>query len=390
MHSALPHVRSLFVKSRPTHLTFFVTRRCNARCPFCFYANERDAEGGAPELSLDEIRRVARSMDRLLWVLFSGGEPFLREDLAEISGIFHDANDVGFLTVPTNGLLPETIAERTEEILERCPNSVVVVKLSLDGVGLDHDAIRGIPGGFDKLMRTHERLAVLAERHRRLEVGVNTLFCSGNQWRMQGIVDFVRGLDGVRSHTITMVRDYPAGGWGDVDLGQYRRATAHLEEAWTTGQGRFHRFAGGRLKAALDHLQRQLIHRTLLHRRRQIPCYAGRLALVLSETGELSACEGRRQESLGNVRAAGHDVKAVLRSERARRILDEIATGGCYCSHECNLLTNILFNPMLHPGLLREWARLRLGLPARKDPAVGLIEPAIRRDGARQCRREFA
>jgi MoaA/NifB/PqqE/SkfB family radical SAM enzyme len=391
MHTALRHARSLFVKSRPAHLTFFVTRRCNATCPFCFYEKERDAEGGAPELSVDEIRRVARSMDRLLWVLFSGGEPFLREDLAEISGIFHDANDVGFLTYPTNGLLPEIIAKRTEEILERCPKSVVVVKLSLDGVGPDHDAIRRTPGGFDKVMRSYERLAALAARHRRLELGVNTLFCSENQWRMHGIVDFVRGLDGIRAHTITMVRGHATpGAWGDVDLGQYRRATAHLDDAWTARRSRLPRFAGSGLKAAQDRVQRQLVHQTLLERRRLVPCQAGRLSLVLSESGELYACEGRRQESLGNVRAAGHDVKAVLRSERARSVIDEIATGACHCSHECNLLINILFNPMMHPRLLREWARLRLGLSQRKDRSAGPFAPAVTGDAARRDGRQCA
>ena len=146
MRAALRHVPSLLVKARPAHLTFFVTRRCNAACPFCFYAEERDRKGGAPELSLDEIRRVAWSMGRLLWVLFSGGEPFLREDLPAVAQAFHDANDAGFLTLPTNGLLPEVIEEATEEILRRCPRSVVVVKLSLDGVGADHDAIRRTPG----------------------------------------------------------------------------------------------------------------------------------------------------------------------------------------------------------------------------------------------------
>jgi MoaA/NifB/PqqE/SkfB family radical SAM enzyme len=368
MHTALWHTRSLFLKKRPIHLTFFVTRRCNSRCPFCFYEEPRDAKDGAAELSLDEVRRIARSMDPLLWVLFSGGEVFLREDLVEISRIFHDTNDVAFLTYPTNGLMPEVIAERTEEILKRCTNSVVVVKLSLDGVGEDHDALRQVPGGFDKLMRTQELLAALADRFPRLEVGVNTLYCSENQWRMDGIIDFVRGLEGVRSHTITMVRgELRERRYKDVDLDEYERVGRRLERRWSSGPRRFHRFAGGGLKAAQDRLQRRLIHRTMSERRRLVPCYAGRLNLVLTESGELHPCEGRWDMSFGNVRKAGYDVGGMLRSEGAASIVDEIARGGCYCSHECNFLTNILFNPMMHPRLLGDWARLRMGWPGRDD-----------------------
>jgi MoaA/NifB/PqqE/SkfB family radical SAM enzyme len=301
VHSALRHVSALAVKAKPTHLTFFVTRRCNAACPFCFYARERDEVGGGPELGLDEIRRVARSMGRLLWLLFSGGEPFLRDDLPAISEAFHEANRPTFLTYPTNGLLPEAVADATGEILARCRESVVVVKLSLDGVGADHDAIRRTPGGFAKVLGTYERLAALARSHPRLELGVNTLFCAENQWRMDGIVDFVAGLAGVRSHTITMVRGEPdPSAPGRVNLDQYRRATARLEHRWA---GRFHGFAGSQLKAAQDRVQRRLVHDTLVERRRLLPCYAGRLSLVLSERGELYACEGRRREPLGNVRA---------------------------------------------------------------------------------------
>jgi MoaA/NifB/PqqE/SkfB family radical SAM enzyme len=357
-------VRSLFSKERTIHLTFFVTRRCNARCPSCFYQHARDAVDAAPELSIGEIRRIARSMGGLLWVLFSGGEPFLRDDLVEISQIFHDTNDACFLTYPTNGLLPEVIAERTEEILKRCRNSVVVLKLSLDGVGADHDEVRQVPGGFDRLMDAYQRLAALAEAYPRLEIGVNTLFCPENQRRMEGIIEFVRGLRGVRSHTITMFRGRePGTGIGNLDLSHYARVMRHLDHRWRSRSDRFHRFAGGRLKAAQDRLQSRLIHRTLSHGRRLIPCYAGALNLVLTESGELHPCEGRWDRSFGNVREAGHDVGAMLRSERARRVLDEIARGDCYCSHECNFLTNILFNPAMVPGLVGEWARLGLGWP---------------------------
>jgi MoaA/NifB/PqqE/SkfB family radical SAM enzyme len=377
MLGALRHLPALLLTSRPAHLTFFVTRACNARCPFCFYAPERDDAGGAPELSLDEIRRVARSMGPLLWVLFSGGEPFLRRDLAEIAGAFHDANGAGFLTCPTNGLLPETIAERTEEMLERCPRSVVVVKLSLDGVGPAHDALRGTPGGFEKLMRTHARLAAVARRHPRLELGVNTLFCSRNQRQMDEIVDLVLGLEEIRSHTLTMVRaPQSPTGWGDVDLDRYRETTARLEEAWGPRPDRRHRFAGSALKAAQDRVQHRLVHDTLLLRRRLVPCSAGRRSLVLSERGELHACEGRRPESLGNVRAAGLDVGAVLRSPRALRVLDEIDSSRCHCSHECNRLVDLILNPTMHPRLIREWARLRLGLARRNDRAPGPLAPA--------------
>ena len=77
----LRHLDSIAWKRRPIHLTFFVTRRCNARCPFCFYLQSTEmAEADAAELSLEEIERISSSLGSLLWLAFSGGEIFLRKD----------------------------------------------------------------------------------------------------------------------------------------------------------------------------------------------------------------------------------------------------------------------------------------------------------------------
>jgi MoaA/NifB/PqqE/SkfB family radical SAM enzyme len=370
------------------HLTFFVTRRCNARCPLCFYASERDDAGGPPELSLDEIRRVAASMGPLLWLLFSGGEPYLREDLPAIAEAFHRASRPAFLTVPTNGLAPERVQEGTSELLRRCPDGVVVVKLSLDGLGADHDALRRTPGGFERALRTHELLAALARRHPRLELGVNTLFCAQNQDRLDGLVELVAGLEGVRAHTVTMIRGEPGEGIPPgVDLERYRRLTARVEERW---RGRFHRFAGSGLKAAQDRLSHRLVEATLRERRRVVPCPAGRLGLVLSERGDLAACEARRREPLGNVRDAGYRVDAVLRSERARRVLRDVAGGGCSCAHECNLLLGVLSDPISYPRLAREWARPAPGRPRGAERAAGPPGPAAAEARARTEGRALA
>jgi MoaA/NifB/PqqE/SkfB family radical SAM enzyme len=232
-----------------------------------------------------------------------------------------------------------------------------VVKLSLDAVGERHDALRGVPGAFDRVLATVRGLSRLAERFPRLELGVNTVFGLESERHVEELVDFVHGLEGIRAHTLSVLRRPDGGPCDEVDPGAYRRASLLLERRWRSRSRRFHRFAGASLKAAQDRLQRRLIHRTLVERRRIVPCLAGRVGLVLTEAGELHACESRRDRSLGNVRDAGHDVRRLLRSERARQAVDGLARGSCHCSHECNFLTNILFNPALHPALVREWLR---------------------------------
>ena len=112
MYSPLRHVGSIFWKRTPIHLTFFVTRRCNLRCPFCFYLAGAAPPGpDAPELSLDEVRQISLSLGHLLWLAFSGGEIFLRDDIVEISRIFYDNNKPVIMLYPTNGQLPDIIRD---------------------------------------------------------------------------------------------------------------------------------------------------------------------------------------------------------------------------------------------------------------------------------------
>jgi MoaA/NifB/PqqE/SkfB family radical SAM enzyme len=359
MFTPLRHLGSVLWKRRPIQLTFFVTRRCNARCPFCFYLESPGPPATEPELTLDEIERISRSLGRLLWLAFSGGEPYLRRDLPEIGRIFYRHNRPAIMLFPTNGLMPERIFEQTERILRECPKSVIAVKLSLDGVGEAHDRLRGTPGGFDRVIETYERITPLLERYPHFELGVNTVFCRGNEDEMDAIADFVARLRHIRTHTVSLVRgDLADASHKQVDLGKYERTIGRLAQALRDGTAPVYGFSGGpRLKAAQDIVQRRLILRTARAQRRLIDCYAGRLNLVLSETGEVYPCETRMQ-SLGNVRDHGYDLRSILRTAAARETLSSIIRGGCHCTHECYLMTNILFSPRLYPALAREYRRL--------------------------------
>jgi MoaA/NifB/PqqE/SkfB family radical SAM enzyme len=370
MYSPLRHLGSILWKRRPIQLTFFVTRKCNARCPFCFYLAGADLSAAhGPELSLPEIERIAGSLGHLLWLAFSGGEPFLRRDLPEISRVFYRRNRPAIMLYPTNGLLPELIAEQTERILRDCPKSVIAVKLSLDGIGEAHDHLRGTPGGFARVIETYERLAPLLDRYPQFELGVNTVFCRANQDQMDAIADFVARLERIRTHTVSLVRGELAdAGHKQVDLDKYQRIAKRLAGELHRGIAPVYAFRGGRLKAAQDIVQRRLILRTAREPRRLINCYAGRLNLVLSETGAVYPCETRMQ-GLGNVRDHDYDLRAVLRGAPARATLGSIARRECACTHECYFITNILFNPRLYPGLAKEY--LALAPRGRAAPGAG-------------------
>ena len=210
---------------------------------------------------------------------------------------------------PTNGLMPDLIKDKTEQILKYCKKSVVTVKLSLDGLHGDHDALRNTPGCFDKTMQTYQLLSELLEQYTHFELGINTVFCSENQDKMDEIIDFVQDLTNVKTHTISMVRGNLADShYKEVDYEKYRHAINRLEDNLKNRTSRIYRFRGARLKAAQDIIQRRLIHQTLLDQQRLIPCYAGRLNLVLTETGDVYPCE-ILSTNFGNVRDYNYNMK---------------------------------------------------------------------------------
>jgi radical SAM protein with 4Fe4S-binding SPASM domain len=378
-YSPFRHIGSIFWKNRPIHLTFFLTRRCNARCPFCFYSFNRepfpagedknyakpsqemrpspDSQKNSKELTLNEIIRVSSSLKRLLWLAFSGGEIFLRDDIVEITEIFYKNNKPSIILFPTNALLTDIIRDNIEAVLKKCPGSTIVVKLSLEGPEQVHDSIRG-KGSFQKTMRTYEALGVLLEKHPHFELGVNTVFMSKNQDTMEELITFVSRMDNIKTHTVSLIRGkVPDENMKRVDMNRYRETINKLESNIKNRTSSMYRFRGARLKAAQDILQRGLIHETAHQKKQLLPCYAGRLNLVLSEQGDLFPCESFTMR-MGNVRDFGYNIQDVLQTGKAQKIIQSIRNKDCYCTHECYLMTNILFNPTMYPSLLKEYIQL--------------------------------
>jgi len=216
------------------------------------------------------------------------------------------------------------------------------------------------PHSFEKVMETYTLLKELL-RYPNFELGVNTVFCSANQDRVMDVLRFVeQEMPEIRTHTVSLIRGNPRdGSLKQVDLEKYRETITFLEGKLDRRRGSYS-FAGSRLKTAQDILQRRLIYQTARQDRRLIPCYAGRLNLVVTENGDVYPCE-ILSERLGNLREHGYSIQRILESERAKRVVGDIAAGKCHCTHECYFVTNILFNLRMYPKLLWEYVKLFSG-----------------------------
>ena len=122
-----------------------LTYRCNNNCRHCWL--HVPATAPEPELSLDEIRRIAdeaRAMGCREWSI-SGGEPMLRLDFPEIFDYL--TCKARTYTINTNGTL---ITPEIARLLARKGSKMVALYGATAEV---HDHITRNPGSFDAVMR---------------------------------------------------------------------------------------------------------------------------------------------------------------------------------------------------------------------------------------------
>lgn len=117
-----------------------VTQRCNIRCPVCFMA----ADEGPQDPSVEELAgfwdAIARGAGVDTGVQLTGGEPTIRDDLAEIIAV---GRKVGFtgIEVNTNGI---RIAQDIEYLRGLVASGLTGIYLQFDGLREStYEAIRG-------------------------------------------------------------------------------------------------------------------------------------------------------------------------------------------------------------------------------------------------------
>lgn len=136
----------------PRFLTYIVTFTCNARCIMC----DSWRKPSPDDLTLDEIERIFAQLPRLDIVRLSGGEPFARKDLGEIARLVETHLRPALLHVTSNGFLTDRIVRFCEERPHRTPLRMLI---SVDGIGAEHDRIRGSDTAWRRVMETVRALA---------------------------------------------------------------------------------------------------------------------------------------------------------------------------------------------------------------------------------------
>jgi MoaA/NifB/PqqE/SkfB family radical SAM enzyme len=168
----------------PKLITYCVTYRCNCRCVMCEAFKKADAY--PYELSGNEINKIFsdRLFSRLEIVRFTGGEPFLKEDIGDIVASIYKLTKARVFYITSNGSMPERVEAFIKKVI---PLGLQLhVQISLDDASEYHDIIRGVPGLYKKAYRTLEALQKLRQKWD-FEVGINQTISKNNMMKMEEV-----------------------------------------------------------------------------------------------------------------------------------------------------------------------------------------------------------
>lgn len=333
MHKILIEAALSRISPRIKHLILHVTNRCDMRCRHCFVDLDKEPN----DLGLAEFKIVANNLSDLIWLDIGGGEPTLREDIEDIVGLFRFEE----LSIPTNGWE----VERITKILSRIHNThreKLIVTLSLEGLEATHDSMRR-EGSFVRTLATFKHLKEL----KGIRIKFNTVLCEENYKEIVDLMLFVKRLN-PDFHSILMLRGRSRDPL--MQLPSIQRIRDLEKDIYRIQQSYNYGRKGilSRVQRNYQAVKRDLALRILQEKRQAISCLAGACHLVVWADGNVSCCE--LLKSFGNLRE--DDFADLLKSSKMRESVAAIKRGDCFCTHDCNMIENILFNPKSYWKLL--------------------------------------
>jgi MoaA/NifB/PqqE/SkfB family radical SAM enzyme len=350
----------------PPFLILFINSICNMKCEHCFYwrnLNRRD------DLTRDEIFALSRSLGRIENLNLSGGEPFLREEFAEICRQFIQHNKVRQIYVPTNGSFTERTIKQITGTLQEKDLDLFVAELSLDGVGEFHDKFRVSPGAFEKSLKTYDALAELQAKDPRLRIHAISTATDVNMDEIRRLTLFLyERCPKMDHHNLAMIRgDRKNPSLQGPGLEQYQRLYEYVKQVWAPREE-------GRYGSVVEPMLQWAKIRTAEKLQQEVPCRAGVLNAVVYSNGDVSVCESHAP--LGNLR--DRNFNEIWSSPEAQTLRKSIADRQCYCTNEVFLWPSIVYQPyQLMRGLIggRVWKKARPLNPGANPRSTSGAQP---------------
>ena len=190
-NNVVKHFKTL----KPTVLQLNINAQCNARCGMCnIWQTENKTEINLQKLDEVFSDPVFRNIE---YIILSGGEPTLRKNLPEVVDLMlKHMPKMRKISIPTTGINTDRSVAYFSAIAKAClkRNVYLSIGISLDGVEGIYEHVRGVKGGYQKVINT---LTALKELNKEVEfsLGIGTTISAMNVYDVNNLLEVSEKLD---------------------------------------------------------------------------------------------------------------------------------------------------------------------------------------------------
>ena len=291
----------MITKPNPTDMSIIVTYRCPMRCQMCdIWKKPTQKE---KEITIDEIKKLPN----VKFINITGGEPFVREDLEEIIEVCFQKSPR--VVISTSGWFEDRIIK----MAKRFPN--IGIRISIEGLALKNDELRGRQGGFDKGLRTLLTLKDMGVK----DIGFGITVSNHNSADMLSLYQLSKSL-GMEFATAAFHNSYYFHK-GDNFITNKEEVCGNFEKLITMQLQEKHPKSWFRAyfnMGLINYIQ---------DNKRLLPCEAGLVNFFVDPYGEVYPCNGLEEkhwkESMGNIRQT-NSFEEIWKSSQANRVREQV------------------------------------------------------------------
>lgn len=357
----------------PHSIIHFVSQKCNCSCLHCFvYSDPPDPRYKGKELTLSDIEKLTKGFKKRLGVVsLTGGEPLMRKDILEIARFYVFNAGVHTVELATNACLTEELDKFVSGFL-KTTDAGLYIGISFDGLKEEHDNARRVKGAFDKAAKATKDLLLLKEP--RLIIGAAVTVFDQSTEELERLFYFL--LNDLKTDAVTLAalrgRPKDSGAVG-FNFEGYKKVNELIKKHITSRRLRpFRHLVGDDLINAQRVFVGDFVTQILDKKKHISPCKAGSAGAVIHANGSVYPCEILNR-AMGNLKDFDMDIGRLLKSDRAKKTVRSIRTSRCFCTFECAVSYNAVFEPSNWRRLSLNYLKIKAG--KAKHLAKTLLKP---------------
>jgi radical SAM protein with 4Fe4S-binding SPASM domain len=328
-YNVFRNIDGLIFKNRLLEMTFFVTDRCNFKCKHCFLLDKLNTKK-TKFLSVEEVQAMGKHIHSMQRVHIGGGEPLMRNDIADLVVSVAEDWNTQTICLPTNGSVEKNAVKVAQQFGTKS-KKYLRFHFSLNALGEEMNDFSVHPKAFQLWEGTVKKVQENVQKFRNISLTVITTFNDFNQAKIDDLMSYIKNKVRPDDISFALVRGHKTY-HPELDVKKFEEVNHQLHYE-SESHSPFIR--------AYRELIRKKIARYYRDPKFYVPCQSGKLRVVMSPEGDVFPCEnlgypeGPDQDrwKMGNIREFDYNIQNLLTSSPARAIQATIKNTRCHCHH---------------------------------------------------------